>query len=60
VLVDRIELWSKPFPTNSTGLSLDFTDVNYRGMEIRTRFVSSGTGAIQAGPSINPYCALCL
>jgi hypothetical protein len=60
VLIDRIEIWSTPLPTGGAGLSIDFSSINYRGMEIRTRFVHTATGQVEPGPSINPYCALCL
>jgi hypothetical protein len=63
VLVDRFEIWSKPRPLADTqsgaGLTLDFDQVNYRGMEIGTRFLNSQTGAWEEGPRINPYCSLC-
>jgi sugar lactone lactonase YvrE len=62
-LFDRFDVFSKPVPLARTreggGMTIDFDDRNYRGIEIQIRYVNSKTGAWEDGPRINPYCATC-
>jgi len=59
--IDRWEIWSRPAPTAATregvGITLDFEHVNYRGVELKIRFLNGD--AFVEGPRINPYCSIC-
>lgn len=63
VLLDRFDVFSQTIPLERTrqggGMTLDFDDRNYRGIEIQIRYVNTQTGAWADGPRINPYCATC-